>query len=85
MAVRRGDWKLVKTRDGPFVDVDPSALGDLSEAGLYNLAEDIGETRDRAAERPDKVKELSDLWQQWNRQLAKPLWNPRPAQGRGGG
>ena len=84
MAIRRGDWKLVKTRDGPLVDVDPSALRDLSEAGLYNLAEDIGETRNRAAERPDKVKELADLWQQWNRQLAKPLWEPRPGFGRGG-
>lgn len=49
---------------------------DLSDAGLYNLSEDIGETRNRAAERPDKVKALGDLWQQWNRQLAKPSWAP---------
>ena len=84
MAIRKGDWKLVKTREGPFVDVDPSTLRDLSDAGLYNLSEDIGETRNRAAERPDKVKELSDLWQRWNRQLSKPLWGPRPASGRGG-
>jgi arylsulfatase A-like enzyme len=77
MAIRRGNWKLVKSRDGPLVDVDPSVLRDLSEAGLYNLSEDIGEMRNRAAERPDKVKELSDLWQRWNRQLAKPLWGPR--------
>jgi arylsulfatase A-like enzyme len=76
MAIRKGDWKLVKTRDGPLVDVDPSTLRDLSDAGLYNLSEDIGETRNRAAERPDKVTELSNLWQQWNRQLAKPLWAP---------
>ena len=79
MAIRKGDWKLVKTRDGPLVDVDPSALRDLSEAGLYNLVEDIGETRNRAAERPDKVKELTDSWQQWNRQLARPSWEPRPS------
>jgi arylsulfatase A-like enzyme len=84
MAIREGDWKLVKTREGPLVDVDPSTLRDLSDAGLYNLSEDLGETRNRAAERPDKVKELSDLWQQWNRQLFKPLWGPRPALGRGG-
>jgi arylsulfatase A-like enzyme len=76
MAIRRGDWKLVKTRDGPLLDVDPSALRDLSGAGLYNLAEDIGESRNRAAERPDKVKELTDLWQKWNRQLSRPLWMP---------
>jgi arylsulfatase A-like enzyme len=76
MAIRRGDWKLVKTRDGALLDVDPSALRDLSGAGLYNLAEDVGETRNRAAERPDKVKELTDLWQKWNRQLSRPLWMP---------
>ena len=64
----------VKTREGRLVDVDPSTLRDLSDAGLYNLSDDIGETRNRAAERPDKVRELSDLWQQWNRQLAKPSW-----------
>ena len=79
MAIRKGDWKLVKTREGPLIDIDPSALHDLSEAGLYNLSEDIGETRNRAAERPDKVRELSDLWQQWNRHLSKPLWEPRSA------
>ncbi len=78
MAIRRGDWKLVKTRDGPLVDVDPSALRDLSDAGLYDLAEDIGETRDLAAKRPDKVEELTDLWQEWNRQLARPSWGPSP-------
>ena len=83
MAIRKGDWKLVKTREGPLVDVDPSVLNDLSEAGLYNLADDIGETRNRVADRPDKVKELGDLWQRWNRQLMKPLWAPRPG-GRGG-
>jgi arylsulfatase A-like enzyme len=76
MAIRKGDWKLVRTREGRLVDVDPSTLRDLADAGLYNLAEDIGETRDRAAERPDKVKELGDLWQQWNRQMAKPSWAP---------
>jgi len=77
MAVRGGDWKLVKTRDGPLVDVDPSVLRDLSSAGLYNLAEDIGETRDLAAERPDKAKELADLWQRWNREMSMPAWTPR--------
>jgi arylsulfatase A-like enzyme len=77
MAIRRAEWKLVKTREGPFVDVDPSALQDLSSAGLYNLAEDISETHDRAAERPDKAKELADLWQRWNREMSKPAWTPR--------
>jgi len=77
MAVRKGDWKLVKTRDGPLVDLDPSALRDLANAGLYNLAEDIGEAQDLAAKRPDKVKELTDLWQKWNREMSLPAWTPR--------
>jgi arylsulfatase A-like enzyme len=77
MAIRRGEWKLVKTREGPLIDVDPSVLSDLSEAGLYNLSEDIGETRNLAAQRPEKVKELGAAWQQWNRGLAKPLWAPQ--------
>jgi len=76
MAIRRGEWKLVKTREGPLIDVDPSVLSDLSGAGLYNLSEDIGETRNLAAQRPEKVKELGAAWQQWNRGLAKPLWAP---------
>jgi arylsulfatase A-like enzyme len=80
MAIRNGDWKLVKTRDGPL-GADPSVLSDLSGAELYNLAQDIGETRNLAAAHPDKVKELADAWQRWNRDLAKPLWVP----GRGGG
>ena len=77
MAVRRGDWKLVKTRDGPLVDLDPSVLSDLSSAGLYNLSDDIGETRDRSAEHRAKAKELADLWQRWNREMSKPAWTPR--------
>jgi arylsulfatase A-like enzyme len=83
MAIRKGDWRLVKTREGPLIDVDPSVLSDLSEAGLYNIAEDLGESRNRAAERPELAKELGDLWQQWNRQLLKP--RPSGSSGHGQG
>jgi len=47
-AVRDGDWKLV--RNSP--DSAPE---------LYNLAEDLGETRDLAAEYPEKTAELTRL------------------------
>jgi arylsulfatase A-like enzyme len=79
MAVRRGDWKLVKTRTGALVDTNPDALRDLSGAELFDLSTDIGETKNLAAVRPGKVKELADAWQTWNRQLARPLWGPEPA------
>lgn len=73
MAIRKGDWKLVKTQEGPLPP-DPSVLSDLSAAELYNLAADIGETKNLAAANPAKAEELADQWQRWNRELAKPLW-----------
>jgi arylsulfatase A-like enzyme len=76
MAIRRGAWKLVKTREGRL-DTNVAALSDLSDAALYNLAEDIGEQHDLSAQYPAKVKELSEAWQKWNRQLAPPLWGMR--------
>lgn len=75
MAIRKGDWKLVKTAEGPL-NPDPSVLNDLSGAELYNLAEDIGEKTNLAAKYPAKFKELADDWQRWNSQLAKPLGPP---------
>ncbi|MGH6689881.1 MAG: sulfatase [Longimicrobiales bacterium] len=81
MAVRKGQWKLVKTSDGPL-QADHTVLSDLSAAELYNLTDDIGETRNLAAAQPGKVKELIEAWQRWNRELATPLWTPA---GRGGG
>ena len=76
MAIRHGDWKLVKTRAGALVDTDPAALSDLTGAELYNLADDIGESKNLAAARPEKAKELGDRWQRWNKELVKPLWTP---------
>ena len=77
MAIRKGYWKLVKTREGRFVDFDPTVLTDLSAAELYNLANDISETKNVAAMHPEKVKELAEIWQRWNKELAKPAWLPR--------
>jgi arylsulfatase len=48
-AIRRGDWKLVADRDGPWE--------------LYNLAVDRGESNDLAAEHPERVAELAAFWQ----------------------
>ncbi len=78
MAIRKGDWKLVKTDELPLQAVNPSFYNDLTGAELYNLADDIGETKNLAAAHPDKVKELTLDWQQWNKELAQPLWAPAP-------
>jgi arylsulfatase A-like enzyme len=69
MAIRKGDWKLVKY--DPVVD---GQRGRATEAKLYNLAEDIGEARDLAAQRPEKAAELQADWEQWNELNAPPLW-----------
>ena len=60
-AIGMGDWKLVK------------------EAGqtrweLYNLAEDISETRNLAEKMPKKVKGMEEAWEEWNAQLQPPKW-----------
>ncbi len=64
-AVRRGDWKLVRT----LPDGTPH---------LYHLGEDLGETRDRASERPEVVRELHAAWEAWNRPLPPPARAPAP-------
>lgn len=45
--IRRGDWKLVKSRGG--------------RSELYDLNADLGETNNLAAQHPDVVQELEDL------------------------
>jgi arylsulfatase A-like enzyme len=63
-AVRKGNWKLV-TMSG--------------ETGLFDLASDIGESRDLKAEKPDVVKELEKAFEKWNSQMVEPLWGRQTA------
>ncbi len=51
--VRRGDWKLIR-----FFCDSPEQTDRFE---LYNLKEDLGESKNLAAEHPDKVKELDAL------------------------
>jgi arylsulfatase A-like enzyme/pimeloyl-ACP methyl ester carboxylesterase len=76
MAIRKGDWKLLRSVDGPLRDVDHTKPRDLSDAGLYNLKTDIGEKNDVARAHPDRVKDLAEDWLRWNSQLVQPLWRP---------
>ena len=51
-AIRVGDWKLAAVgRNGPWE--------------LYNMATDRTELRDLADKEPQRVKELSDMWEAW--------------------
>ncbi len=58
-AIRQGDWKLVKN--------------DLEPVGLYNLADDVGEAKNLAAEHPERVRDLRASWERWNAELKDPL------------
>jgi arylsulfatase A-like enzyme len=61
MGVRQGQWKLV-TAAGVR---RPGKGGEANAASeLYNLADDLGETNNLARQNPEKVKELTVLWEQ---------------------
>ncbi len=77
MAIRVGDFKLV--RYDSAVDGAAGKKKPVTEAKLYNLTADLGESKDLAASMPDKVKELQTKWDAWNATLVRPLW------GNGGG
>ena len=69
MAVRAGDWKLVRP------DLSPKEFGRIAEKPmLFNLRADIGEKNDLAGKHPERVKELMGKWQAWNSELKPPAW-----------
>jgi arylsulfatase A-like enzyme len=70
MAIRMGDWKLVK----PDLAPDKQFGNIAKEPMLFNLAEDIGEQKDLAASQPARVKEMWSIWEKWNAELARPAW-----------
>jgi arylsulfatase A-like enzyme len=73
MAIRLGDYKLVRYDSN--ADTRTGARNQpVTAAKLYNLASDIGETKDLTAAMPDKVKELQSKWDAWNATLVAPLW-----------
>ena len=78
MAIREGDWKLVKTVDGRLFGADPNVPGYLAGVELYDLKNDAGESKNLAAANPKRVKELVAAWTLWNKMLSKPLWGPGP-------
>ncbi len=76
LAIRKGDWKLVKA-PGAGAPFDETAVTATTEgASLYNLARDLGEQTDLAAQEPEKVKELAAAWEAWNVGLVPPAWHP---------
>jgi hypothetical protein len=75
MAIRQGDWKLV--RYDPVMD---GMKGKATKAKLYNLAHDIGENKDLIEAEPAKAKALQAAWDEWNASNVPARWG-----GGGGG
>jgi len=59
-SIRMGDWKLIE-------------FFETGKLELYNLKDDIGETKDLSAQMPDKVKELHDRMLQWRQEVGAKL------------
>ena len=73
MAIRVGDYKLIRYDSN--ADTRTGRGGQpVTAVKLYNLADDVGETKDLAAALPGKVQELQSKWDAWNATLVKPLW-----------
>jgi arylsulfatase A-like enzyme len=70
-AVRRGNLKLVWS--------SPAEQG-----GLYDVVNDVGESRNLAVERPEDVKKLQALFDAWSAQMAAPKWGPPARAGQAG-
>ncbi|GAA4437277.1 sulfatase-like hydrolase/transferase [Bremerella cremea] len=68
LAVRDGNWKLLCGYDG-------------SEVQLFNLHDDVGETKNVAADHPEEVARLKDELMQWNASIPADNgadWEPTP-------
>jgi arylsulfatase A-like enzyme len=77
MAIRHGDWKLVRydaTVDG--------MRGQFTEAKLYNLADDISETNDLIDKEPETAAALQAAWDVWDRSNVPALWGDGRGRGR---
>ena len=62
LALVEGDWKLIEPDNGPKVNQNThTETGNDPQPQLYNLARDLGETTNLAAQYPDKVAGMTAL------------------------
>ena len=65
-AVRQGDWKYLRTYKRR-----PGGLTQEYEEALYNLADDLGETKDLAKANREKLQELEKMLAGWEAEMAE--------------
>lgn len=81
IAIRQGDWKLVKGAGPGLAPGAGNAPATTQGAQLFNVTKDIGEKTNLADQEPEKVKELAAAWDAWNTGNIPAKWAP----GGGGG
>lgn len=64
-AVRAGDWRLVEFYDNGAVE-------------LYNLREDLGETKNLAAAEPERARQLTEMLHAWRKSVDAQMPTPNP-------
>jgi len=69
-AARLGDWKLVDSRN--------------SQPMLFDLKEDIGESKDLATTHPNRLKELQSAFAEWEKVTQPAQWTRQDARTQGG-
>ena len=86
VALRDGEWKIVARWDGPQDMPSGGSLrpgivpklksSTLADFELYHISEDIGETKDLAAEMPDRLRSLSRIAQETYQEVIEegPYW-----------
>ena len=79
VAIRMGDWKLVKAPGVGATRTESRDAASMEGAQLFNLASDIGETTDLSAKAPAKVAELAAAWNAWNAEQEPARWFPNRA------
>lgn len=64
-ALRKGEWIFIPPYDGPAVNNQVNIeLGNAKEFQLYNVSEDLGETRNLAKEHPEKLEEMRKTFEE---------------------
>jgi len=62
LSLRQGPWKLIEAGRGPRVLANTNTeTGQADAMQLYNLEEDLGETKNVAAQHPDRVQKMHGL------------------------
>ena len=75
MAIRKGDWKLVRydlAADGQSPGGGPRAR--VTAAKLYDLSKDLHEDHDLIEQKPEIAQALQADWDAWNASNIAPLW-----------